>query len=251
MARPVVDPAVLNGSTLATTFAEAYRTLRANITFRAIDNDIRSIVVTSAGRQEGKTTTVINLGLVMAQAGRRTLLVDADFRRPTLHLLLPDLAARATARANFWDRGSMGRMPVGLSDLISESASLPEVVIASPSPDALSLLAAGTIPPNPSELAGSKRMLAVLEDLKQYADLILIDTPPCQLYADAFLLSQRTDAVLYVLRSTRQEWGTHRRLLKQFEQSRARVLGVVFNDVDVEQEGYDAYYSPGEEPKGH
>ena len=249
MPQKVSNQAVLDGSTLATSFAEAYRTLRANISFRAVDEDIRTIIVTSAGRQEGKTTTVVNLGLVMAQAGRRTLLVDADFRKPSLHLLLPELASRATARANFWDRDKLGRIPLGLSDLISESASFPEVVIASPSADSLSLLAAGTIPPNPSELLGSKRMNAVLDDLKQYADLILIDTPPCQLYADAFLLSQRTDAVLYVVRSERQEWGTHRRLLKQFAQTRARVLGVVFNDVDVEPNGYDTMYSAGEEAR--
>jgi capsular exopolysaccharide synthesis family protein len=139
-------------------------------------------------------------------------------------------------------------MPLGLSDLISESTSFPEAVILAPSPDALSLLAAGTIPPNPSELVGSKRMLAVLDELKRFADVILIDTPPCQQYADAFLLSQQADGVIYVLRSTRQEWGTHRRLLKQFEQTRAHVLGVVLNDVDVDQDRFDALYQSGVGP---
>ena len=238
---PVQDGAVLSGATLSTPFAEAYRTLRANITFRAIDGEVRTIIVTSARRGEGKTTTVVNLGFVMAQAGLRTLLIDADFRRPSLHLLLPELAARAAVKANVSGR-DIGRMPLGLSDLISESVSFPEAVILAPSPDSLSLLAAGSIPPNPSELVGSKRMRAVLDELKRFADVILIDTPPCQQYADAFLLAQQTDGMLYVLRSTRQEWGTHRRLLKQFERARAHVLGVVFNDVDVDQDPSDAVY---------
>src|SRR5919198_4889877 len=137
---------VLTDETLNTHFAEAYRTLRANISFSSIDRPVRTILVTRAAPREGKTTTVINLGIIMAQAGPRVLIVDADFRRPSLHHIF-----------GFLPNGR--KVLPGLSNLIVGTAQPEDVVL--PSGFArVSLLPAGAMPPNPNELLGSQRMRA-------------------------------------------------------------------------------------------
>jgi capsular exopolysaccharide synthesis family protein len=228
------DRLLLTDETLHTRFAESYRTLRANISFSSIDRPVKTIVVMSAAPHEGKTTTAVNLGIIMAQAGPRVLLVDADFRHPTLHHLV-----------GLSPNGKKS-LP-GLSNLIVGRSSLEEVI--QPSGFArLSLLPAGLMPPNPGELLGSQRMRAVLGELSEHADIVLLDTPPCLLYADAFVISSMVDGVLYVLRAGSQDKTAQRRVHRQLEQAKARLLGVVFNQAEVEETGggYAYYY-----PNGH
>jgi capsular exopolysaccharide synthesis family protein len=233
------DELVLNDALLNSHFAEAYRALRANIGFSSIDQPVKTILVTSASPREGKTTTVINLGIIMAQAGAQVLIVDADFRRPSLHTVLGNSVTR-----NVWSNNEF--TPPGLSNLIIGNKAFAEVVLPTQFAQ-LSLLPAGVMPPNPGELLGSERMRAVVKDLTEHADMILIDSPPCLLYADAVVFSRVTDGVLYVLRSGPQDKAAQRRVQKQLQQAKARVLGVVFNDAEVEEtaSSYAYYYADG------
>ena len=228
------DQLILTDETLNTHFAEAYRSLRANISFSSVDQRVKTIVVTSAAPREGKTTTVINLGIIMAQAGPRVLIVDADFRRPSLHHIF-----------GFLPNGR--KVLPGLSNLIVGNSRLQDVVL--PSGFArVALVPAGIVPPNPNELLSSKRMKSVIEDLAEQADIVLFDSPPCLLYSDAFLLAPLTDGVLYVVRAGSQDKAAQRRVQRQLQQAKARMLGVVFNDAETEEVSstYSYYY-----PNGH
>ena len=192
------DQLILTDETLNTHFAEAYRTLRANISFSSVDQAVKTIVVTSASPREGKTTTVINLGIIMAQAGPRVLIVDADFRRPSLHHIF-----------GFLPNGR--KVLPGLSNLIVGNSRLQDVLL--PSGFArVSLVPAGIVPPNPNELLSSQRMKSVIDDLSEQADIVLFDSPPCLLYSDAFLLAPLADGVLYVVRAGSQDKAAQRRV---------------------------------------
>ena len=225
------DQLILTDETLNTHFAEAYRTLRANISFSSIDRAVKTMVVTSASPREGKTTTVINLGIIMAQAGPRVMIVDADFRRPSLHHIF-----------GFLPNGK--RVLPGLSNLIVGNSRLQDVLL--PSGFArVSLVPAGIVPPNPNELLSSQRMKSVIEDLSEQADIVLFDSPPCLPYSDAFLLAPLTDGVLYVVRAGSQDKAAQRRVQRQLQQAKVRMLGVVFNDAETEEaSGTYAYYYP-------
>lgn len=225
---------ILTDETLNTHFAEAYRSLRANIGFSSIDRSVKTMLVTSASPQEGKTTTVINLGIIMAQAGPHVMIVDADFRRPSLHHIF-----------GFLPNGRK-TLP-GLSNLIVGNSKLQDVLL--PSGFArVSLVPAGIVPPNPNELLSSQRMRAVIQELSEYADIVLFDSPPCLLYSDAYLLAPLTDGVLYVVRAGNQDRAAQRRIQRQLQQAKARMLGVVFNDAQAEEASstYAYYY-----PNGH
>jgi capsular exopolysaccharide synthesis family protein len=227
------DQLVLTDETLNTHFAEAYRALRANISFSSIDRPVKTILVTSAAPREGKTTTVINLGIIMAQAGTRVLIVDADFRRPSLHHIF-----------GFLPNGKK-TLP-GLSNLIVGNSRLEDVRL--PSGFArVSIVPAGIAPPNPNELISSQRMKSAIADLAEDADFVLIDSPPCLLYSDAYLLAPLTDGVLYVVRAGSQDKSAQRRVQRQLQQAKARMLGVVFNDAEVEETAgnYSYYYANG------
>ena len=227
---------ILDEETMRSPFAEAYRALRANISFSSIDEQVRTVAVTSAAPGEGKTTTAINLAIIMAQAYPRVLLVDADFRRPSVHQMLGAWPAIPSSAR------------VGLSNVIVGSAKLDDVVLETQF-EHLGLVSAGAIPPNPNELLGSRRMASVMKELTEMADVVLIDTPPCLLYSDAFVISHLVDGVLYVLRAGGQNKAAQRRVQRQLQQSKARLLGVVFNGVDV-QDGSSAYDYYGYQTNG-
>jgi protein-tyrosine kinase len=225
------DQLVLTDETLNTHFAEAYRALRANISFSSIDRPVKSILVTSAAPREGKTTTVINLGIIMAQAGLQVLIVDADFRRPSLHHIF-----------GFLPNGK--RALPGLSNLIVGNARIEDVRL--PSGFArVALVPVGIVPPNPNELISSQRMKSVMAELAEDVDIVLIDSPPCLLYSDAYLLAPLADGVLYVVRSGSQDKAAQRRVQRQLQQAKARMLGVVFNDAQVDESAgsYSYYYA--------
>ena len=207
--------------------AEAYRSLRTNIQFSSPDKPLRVLMVTSAAPKEGKSTTVANLAITMAQQGTRTLLVDTDLRRPVLHRLF-----------------GQDREP-GLINVLAGSAEIDDVIRETDVKN-LYLLTCGILPPNPSEMVGSERMKALLEQLKATYDIVLMDSPPTIAVTDAMVLGSEVDAVCLMIHSGNTSQDTVLRAKTLLENVKANVIGAVLNDVDVESlygsYGYYYYY---------
>ncbi|UCF78156.1 MAG: CpsD/CapB family tyrosine-protein kinase, partial [Candidatus Eiseniibacteriota bacterium] len=203
--------------------SESYRMLRTNILFSQVDEPLRTIVVTSPGPGEGKSTVVANLGTVMAQAGNRTIIVDSDLRRPTVSAVLG---------------GSKG---VGLSDVLSGKKALKEVVTPT-MVERLFLLGTGTLPPNPSEMLGSRRMRELVTELAQEFEFVLFDSPPVLPISDAAALGARVDGTLLVVRCDVTAASGLSRALVVMKAVHAKVIGVVLNDLDVRRGLSDRYY---------
>ena len=217
--------------------AEAYRTLRTSIQFAGLDHKCRSIVVTSSSPGEGKSTTVANFGVVVAQTGSRVCLIDSDLRRPTLHRIF-----------------GLGNSR-GLTTALLEGLSLTEVA----QPTAVSglfVLTSGPLPPNPAELVGSNRMREALEAAVADFDLVLLDSPPVVSVADAVALATFADGVVMVVQTGKVPHEVIRRATSQILAVKGRILGVVMNGVNLKRDGYyydyyrysGAYYS-GEKTK--
>ncbi|MGD8626700.1 MAG: CpsD/CapB family tyrosine-protein kinase [Anaerolineae bacterium] len=203
--------------------SEAYRTLRTNLDFASLDQALKTIAVTSAGVGEGKSTTLANLAVVSAQAGRRVVLVDADLRRPTLHQLF-GLDNEA-----------------GLTTMVMDEAALAEPPLQATSIEGLSLLTSGPLPPNPAELMGSRRMAEVIAALAGEADQVFFDTPPVVAVTDAAVLATKVDGVLLVISAgkTRREYA--RTAVQRLEQINARLVGTVLTNVQAGG-GFSGYY---------
>lgn len=193
--------------------SEAYRALRTNILFTAPDNPKKTILVTSTGPQEGKSTSVANLAITFAQAGTKTLLIDADLRRPMLHKLFqvdkqPGLTNALVSRE-------------ALEDLTTPVAAVPD----------LSLLTCGVNPPNPAELLGSARMKEVLDEARQIYDMILIDTPPVIAVTDPSVLARFVDGVVVVVKTASTQRSAAMMAAEQLRRVGAPVLGVLLNGI--------------------
>ncbi len=208
--------------------SEAFRALRTNLEYSGIDAPLRVILVTSAGKSEGKTTVATNLAIVLAQSGKKVLLLDSDMRRPNVH-----------AQFNIHNR-------VGLSDLVRGKLTLESVVRTLPEIKNLSIITSGGLPPNPAELLGSERMRSILEEMKSVFDVIVMDSPP-MLVSDAQILSTRTDGVIYVIVPGNTHSVAAKRPLEELQRINANILGVVMNRIprnrDYYYGGYN-YYSP-------
>ncbi|SEC11450.1 CpsD/CapB family tyrosine-protein kinase [Paenibacillus sp. GP183] len=201
--------------------SESYRTLRTNIQFSAVDEDLKVLMVTSAGPGEGKSTTIANLAVAYAQSDKKVLLIDADLRKPTMH--------HTFRLTNRW----------GLTNLLTNQAEIEEVINSSSIPN-LDVLTSGPIPPNPSEILSSKRMNTLLEELKKRYDIILIDSPPAIAVTDAQILATRCDGVILVIDSGKVKREIALKAKANLEHVQARLLGVVLNNVD--RKNKDAYY---------
>jgi succinoglycan biosynthesis transport protein ExoP len=199
---------------------EAYRLLRANLQFSSVDKPLHTLMVNSPGPTEGKSLTLANLAVVMAQSGLRVVAVDADLRRPVLHEIfsLPNSH--------------------GLSDAILQSSPPVSEHLQATEVENLWVLASGSLPPNPAELLGSERMGAVIEELKGQVDTVLFDSPPSLVVADAVILSTRVDGVLLVNDVGHTRRSETRQATEELRRVRANLLGVVLNRLSRRHGGY-------------
>ena len=204
--------------------AESYRALRTSLLLSNLGAPPKVIMVTSALPQEGKTTTSINCAVVLAQKGVRVLLIDGDLRRPSIHKTL-----------------GMGPRS-GLSNVLTGSTKLEQVITRTAILPSLFVLPAGTPPPNPAELLASSNMKDVLTQLRDQFDHIVIDTPPSLSVTDAVVLSQRADAVVMVIRSGQTTKQALRRARDILGRANAKVVGVLLNAVDLSSPDYYYYY---------
>ncbi len=203
---------------------EAYRTLRTNLQFVSTKQDLRTLVVTSPAAGDGKTATAVNLGVVMAQADRRVVVVSADLRRPRLHRFL-DIPNET-----------------GLSQVLNDSTPVWEVSSAPPGVKNLRVIPSGRIPSNPAELLQSGRMDDVLRQLRDFADFIIIDTPPVLAVADASILAARADGVLLVVNADLASRAATSQAKRQLENAGANIIGAVLNNFDPTKAEYYPYY---------
>lgn len=203
--------------------AEAFRTLRTNLGYTSPDRPLKSILVTSAGPEEGKSTLSANLAVVLAQAGSRVLVIDADLRKPVMHKIF-ELENRR-----------------GLTNALVEDADPAELVRATDLPG-LFVLTSGPIPPNPAELLGSARMQRLLPRLVAGYDLVLVDTPPVLAVTDAAVLAPLVDGAILVARSGVTRTDMLREAKEALERTGVRLLGAVLNGLKPETDGYYYYH---------
>ncbi|HKC75383.1 MAG TPA: polysaccharide biosynthesis tyrosine autokinase, partial [Chloroflexota bacterium] len=229
--RPALDHANASLITLRDPFhpgSEAFRNLRTGILFAGAARTVQTIVITSAAPSEGKSVIAANVAIVMAQAGSRVILVDADMRRPSQHTLF-DLA------------GTTGLSSLYLAGEPDLAPSLLSALQQTPVPN-LRVLGAGVLAPNPAELLASARTGAVIAALKEQADIVIFDTPPIALLTDAVILASHADGTVLVTRArvTRRDMATAARA--KLASVNARVLGAVLNMADLPHLGYGGRY---------
>jgi capsular exopolysaccharide synthesis family protein len=204
--------------------SEAYRTLRTNIRFSAVDREVKVVMVTSPGPGEGKSTTVSNLAVTYAQADQRVLLIDGDLRKPVQHRIF-----HVSNR-------------FGLTDLLASGADPLHAIRPTAIPN-LHVITSGPTPPNPSELLGSRRMASVIEELRGQYDMILLDTPPVLALTDAQIISSLSDGALLVIDSGKVKHNIALRAKANLDQVNARILGVVLNNVTHKEDELYYYYN--------
>lgn len=210
--------------------SEAYRSIRTSILFAFADKPSKAILITSSNPQEGKTSAAINLGITMASTGEKILLVDADMRCSRLH------------------KSFNQQKESGLSDYLVGSIGL-DAAIKPTKIENLSLLTAGSTPPNPAELLHSGKMKAFLEDVKKRFDRVIIDAPPVLTVTDAAILANITDGVIMLVRCGMVPIEIVLRAKQKLQDAKANILGVLLNNVDYGKESYYYYYYYSDEEK--
>ncbi|MDO6850359.1 CpsD/CapB family tyrosine-protein kinase [Priestia megaterium] len=203
--------------------AEQYRTIRTNIQFSGTDEEIKSLLLTSSGPSEGKSTTAANLAAVYAQQGMNVLLIDGDLRKPTAHY---------TFRLE---------NHTGLTNVLTKQSQLGQAVQSTEVPN-LYVLTSGPIPPNPSELLASKQMGEVLAEMKERFDMVIFDTPPILAVADAQILANQVDASLLIVSSSKTEKDAALKAKELLTQAKSKLLGAVLNNRKMEEGNYYYYY---------
>jgi receptor protein-tyrosine kinase len=201
--------------------AEAYRALRTNLFYSPADPRSKVIVLTSPGPAEGKSTTCANLGVVLAQAGKSTLIIDCDLRKPVIH--------KAFELRNLY----------GVVNVLVGERTLQEV---SHEPLAgLKVVPVGPVPPNPAELLGSPRFGDLIDQVRPMFDYVLIDSPPTGLVSDSAIIAAQADGVLLVLDAGATRKTSVRKAMRDLKTIGANVLGTVMNGVDPQKGGYYGY----------
>ena len=216
--------------------SEAYRILRTNLQFLNPDAPLKTILVTSSGPSEGKTTTAANLAITMAQVGSRTLIVDADLRRPMVN-------------------GVFGiPQEPGLTELLVKGGDLQKAMVSTDIEN-LFILPAGTIPPNPSELLSSQKMKRLIQEMKNCCDLVILDCPPVITVTDAAVLAAEADCVVLVIHSGKTDREAARRAKGLLTNVKAKIAGTVLNNISSDMLAgysyyYHYYYEDGQRKKG-
>ncbi len=202
--------------------SEAYRTLRTNLQFSKVEKQLKTLLVTSAGPKEGKSTTAANLAIALAQAGNRVVLIDADLRRPILHSVFG--MSREEGITNYL----AGSLP--FDDMIKDTVM-----------ENLKLIPSGVLPPNPAELLATKKMEDLLKELQSKFDIVILDSPPIIAVTDATILSTKVDGTLLVVYAGQTERDAIKRAVTMLDSVASRLLGIVLNGFDV-QGIYGSYY---------
>jgi succinoglycan biosynthesis transport protein ExoP len=204
--------------------AEAYRVLRTNLLFSRKDDKLNTVAVVSAGAGEGKSTTVFNLASVFAQSGQRTIIVDSDLRRPTLHKML-----HVTNN-------------MGLTNYLLKQNSLEEVIQTTKTP-MLDFLASGKLPSSSLGILSSAQMKELIGDLKQRYDFVLFDSPPIMGVSDASILASEVDMTLQVIQYRRYPQPMNIRAKQLIEKVGGNLVGIVLNNINMSQDESYYYYS--------
>ena len=216
------------GENLSFAAAEAYKLLRTNIQFALPDEQrCRVVGITSAYSGEGKSTTAVNLSYMLAEAGERVLLIEADMRLPAL-----------TRRLGM-------RTSPGLSNVLVGLCNVNEALQVSPLHEHLSFFSAGDIPPNPSELLGSKAIGTLMQVLAESFDFVLLDLPPVGEVTDALVASKLTDGMVVVVRQNYAERRAVADTMRQLEYANAKVLGFVMTCSEAQTKGKYKSYKKG------
>lgn len=201
--------------------SEQYRSIRTNINFSMVDHELKTLLVTSAGPSEGKSTTAANIAGVFSQEGKKVLLIDADMRKPTAHYTF-----------------KLGNI-FGLSSVLARLCDVNEAINPT-GIEGLSVIPSGSIPPNPAELLGSNQMQLVVEKLRNDFDLIIFDAPPILSVTDSQIIANKCDATILVVNSGetgKEEIAKAKELL---DKSQANIIGVVMNNFELQKDHY--YY---------
>lgn len=208
--------------------SEAFRSLRTNLEYSSVDEPLKTVLITSSGESEGKSTIAANLAIVEAQSGKKVVILDADMRRPKVH-----------TQFNKPNR-------IGLSDVVTGKMGIDDATKDFEQIENLSIITCGTLPPNPAELLSSERMKHVIEELESKFDFIVIDCPP-MVVSDAQILSSKVDGIIFVVIPGQTRAITARRPIEELKRIGSRVIGVVVNRIPRNREyyygGYN-YYSP-------
>ncbi|SVC73410.1 uncharacterized protein METZ01_LOCUS326264, partial [marine metagenome] len=203
--------------------SEAYRSLRTSMLYSTSAKELKSILVSSAGPGEGKTTTVANLAITYANLGRKTLLVDTDLRRPVVHKV--------------FDLDREPGVTTYLSSATDDYASLIQTCEISN----LSIITAGIIPPNPSELLGSKRMTELVKQLENDWDMVLFDSPPMIAVTDATMISKEIDQVVLIVKVGQTDKKAFHHTINNLRNINAPLGGIIMNAV-TSKSSYGSYY---------
>ena len=202
--------------------AEAYRTLRTNIQYSSFDNEYRTIVVTSSEPGEGKTLTAGNLALALAQGESKVLLVDCDMRKPSVH-------------KNFRISNENG-----LTDLLLHKRTMEQVMVKYN--ENLTIVSAGRVSPNPSEMLGSRAMGTFLEEMKEHFDYVVMDTPPLGAVTDAQVLSTKVDGIILVVKAGATKKDVVMNSVNLIKKVNGNLIGTVLNGVEQSKNKYYYYY---------
>ena len=204
--------------------AEAYRTLRTSVLLSASERPPKMVLVSSGRSGEGKTTTVVNTAISLAQLGASVLIIDCDLRKPSIHRVLKVSNSR------------------GLTTYLSRTQDIDSVIVRTEFPS-LSVLPSGPLPPNPAELISSPKMKHLLKDLASRYDHILLDSPPILNVTDSVVLSTLVDGVILVVHGGKSTRDGVRRTCEELFNVGAKNYGVVLNNIDLHREGYDDSYA--------
>lgn len=221
-------PSVVTLTRPSSVIAEQFRTIRTNIQFSMVDENIKTLVITSARPSVGKSTISANLAVTFAMQGKKVLIVDADMRKPTVHKTfhLPNRD--------------------GLTTLLTERDIEIKDIAHRLDTEGLYVITSGAIPPNPSELLASNRMNQLMAKFEEVFDLIIFDMPPVFAVTDAQVMASKVDGTIFVIKKDGADKEMITKSKELLDKVKANVIGVVFNRVELKGDNYYYYYGESE-----